>query len=74
MKMLEMWLLYTKPKLNDLSQGSRIVFARQFSITTRYEKGDINPKLKRLEDISSILNVSINSLREYDFNNPIDIV
>lgn len=25
-----MWLLYTKSRLNDLSQGSRIAFARQF--------------------------------------------
>ena len=41
---------------------------------TRYEKGDRNPKLKRLEEISSILKVNINSLKEYDFNNPIDVV
>ena len=40
----------------------------------RYEKGDINSKLKRLEEISSILKVNINSLKEYDFNNPIDVV
>lgn len=89
-----MRLLYTKPRLNDLSQGSRIAFARQFrtmsqdevsdilgltgeckrSTMTRYEKGDRNPKLKRLEEISSILKVNINSLKEYDFNNPIDVV
>ena len=41
---------------------------------TRYEKGDRNPKLKRLEEISSILKVNINSLKEYDFNNSIDVV
>lgn len=89
-----MRLLYTKPRLNDLSQGSRIAFARQFRTMsqdevsdilgltgeckrrtmTRYEKGDRNPKLKRLEEISSILKVNINSLKEYDFNNPIDVV
>ena len=40
----------------------------------RCEKGDRNPKLKRLEEISSILKVNINSLKEYDFNNPIDVV
>ena len=82
-----MRLLYTKPRLNDLSQGSRIAFARQFrtmsqdevsdilgltgeckrKTMTRYEKGDRNPKLKRLEEISSILKVNINSLKEYDF-------
>ena len=89
-----MQLLYTKPRLNDLSQGSSIAFARQFRTMsqdevsdilglngeckrrtmTRYEKGDRNPKLKRLEEISSILKVNINSLKEYDFNNPIDVV
>ena len=87
-------IIYTKPRLNDLSQGSRIAFARQFRTMsqdevsdilgltgeckrrtmTRYEKGDRNPKLKRLEEISSILKVNINSLKEYDFNNPIDLV
>lgn len=41
---------------------------------TRYEKGDRNPKLKRLEEISSILKVNINSLKEYDFNDSIDVV
>lgn len=89
-----MRLLYTKPRLNDLLQGARIAFARQFRTMsqdevsdilgltgeckrrtmTRYEKGDRNPKLKRLEEISSILKVNINSLKEYDFNNPIDVV
>lgn len=89
-----MRLLYTKPRLNDLSQESRIAFARQFRTMsqdevsdilgltgeckrrtmTRYKKGDRNPKLKRLEEISSILKVNINSLKEYDFNNPIDVV
>ena len=89
-----MRILYTKPELVDLSQGSRIAFARQFRFMTqddvsdklgltgeckrrtmtRYEKGNRNPKLKRLEEISSILKVNINSLKEYDFNNPIDVV
>ena len=89
-----MRLLYSKPELRDLYQGSRISFARQFRFMsqheladklgisgdnkrramTRYEKGERNQKLKRLEEISSILKVNINSLKEYDFNNPIDVV
>ena len=89
-----MRLLYTKPRLNDLSQGSRIAFARQFRtmsqdevsdilgltgeckwrIMTKSEKGDRNPKLKRLEEIYSMFKVNINSLKEYDFNDPIDVV
>ncbi len=89
-----MQILYTKPVLRDLSQGSRIAFARQFRtmsqdevsdilgltgeckrrIMTKYEKGDRNPKLKRLEEISSMFKVNINSLKEYSFNNLIDVV
>lgn len=32
-----MRLLYTKPELKDLSQGSRIAFARQFRLMTQHE-------------------------------------
>lgn len=35
-----MRLLYTKPELNDLSQGSRIAFARQFRLMTQDEVSD----------------------------------
>ena len=75
-----MFNFYTYPELRDLSQGSRIAFARQFRFMTqddvsdklgltgeckrrtmtRYEKGNRNPKLKRLEEISYILKVNIN--------------
>lgn len=41
---------------------------------TRYEKGDRNPKDKRLLEISSILNVSSNSIKVYDYKNPTDII
>ena len=86
--------MYTKPKLRDLSQGSRIAFARQFRMMsqndvsdklgitgeckrrtmTRYEKRDWNPKIDRLEDISKILNVNVNSIRNYDYKEPLDII
>ena len=89
-----MQILYTKPKLRDLSQGSRIAFARQFRMMsqndvsdklgitgeckrrtmTRYEKGERNPKIDRLEDISKILNVNVNSIRNYDYKEPLDII
>ena len=36
-----MRLLYTKPRLNDLSQGSRIAFARQFRTMIQDEVSDI---------------------------------
>ncbi len=41
---------------------------------TRYEKEDRNPKDERLTEISSILNVSINSIKKYDYNKPIDLI
>lgn len=33
-------LIYTKPKLRDLSQGSRIVFVRQFRFLTQDDVSD----------------------------------
>ena len=35
-----MWILYTKPELVDLSQGSRIAFARQFRFMTQDDVSD----------------------------------
>ena len=35
-----MRLLYTKPELKDLSQGSRIAFVRQFRLMTQDEVSD----------------------------------
>ena len=89
-----MRLLYTKPKLRDLSQGSRIAFVRQFRMMsqdnvsdklgltgeckrrtmTRYEKGNRNPKDDRLNEIANILKVNANSIKKYDYTEPIDLV
>ena len=89
-----MRLLYTKPKLYDLSQGSRIAFARQFRMmsqdtlsdklgitgecrrrtVTRYEKGNRNPKEDRTHIIADILNINYNSIKKYDYKNPLDVV
>lgn len=89
-----MQILYTKPIIKDLSQGSRIAFARQFRrlsqdavsdglgisgeckrrTMTRYEKGTRNPKIERLTKISELLEVNINSIKEYDLKNPLDLV
>ena len=35
-----MHLLYTKPKLKDMSQGSRIAFVRQFRLMTQDNVSD----------------------------------
>lgn len=89
-----MRLMYLKPRLKDLSQGSRIAFVRQIRQMTqdeladklnlngerkrrtiaRYENGVRIPKDERLLEIANILNVKINSIKEYDFKEPMDIV
>lgn len=89
-----MRLLYTKPELKDLSQGSRIAFVRQFRLMTqdevsdklgitgeckrrtmtRYEKGERNPKDDRTLELSKILNVSFNAIKNYDYKSSIDIL
>ena len=40
MEELNMRLLYMKPELNDLSQGSRIAFVRQFRFMTQDDVSD----------------------------------
>ena len=40
---------------------------------TRYERGDRNPKQYRLKELSNILQVNINSIKQYDFKKTIDI-
>ncbi len=89
-----MKVIQLRPKLKDLSQGSRIAFVRRFRLVTqdyvsdklgltgeckrrtmtRYEKGDRNPKEERTKKIADILNVSYDSIRKYDLNNPLDTV
>lgn len=86
--------MYLKPRLKDLSQGSRIAFVRQFRQLTQdeladklnlngerkrrtianYENGVRIPKDERLLEIINILNVKINSIKEYDFKELIDII
>ena len=94
LEVLEMRLLYTKPKLLNLSQGARIAFVRQFRMMsqddvsdklgitgecrrrtiTRYEKGNRNPKDERTKESSKILNVSFDSLKRYEYKDPIDYI
>ena len=89
-----MRLIYTKPKLLDLSQGSRIAFARQFRLMTqdnvsdklgltgeckrrtmtRYEKGNRHPKEDRTLEISKILNINVDAIKNYEYKEPIDII
>lgn len=40
----------------------------------RYERGDRNPKEDRLLEIANILNVNVNCIKEYNFNNNEDII
>ena len=41
---------------------------------TRYERGDRNTKQYRLKELSNILQVNINSIKQYDFKKIIDII
>ena len=41
---------------------------------TRYERGDRNPKQYRLKELSKILQVNINSIKQFDFKESIDII
>ena len=41
---------------------------------TRYERGDRNPKQYRIKELSNILQVNINSIKQYDFKKIIDII
>ena len=86
-------LIYLRPTLDDLSQGSRIKFIRVFrhltqdnvsddlGITgenkrrtlTRYEKGDRNPSKSRLQELSNILLVNDNLIKQYEFKSISDI-
>ena len=40
---------------------------------TRCERGDRNPKQYRLKELSNILQVNINSIKQYDFKKTIEI-
>ena len=40
---------------------------------TRYEKGNRNQKENRTKEIATILNVSVNAIKKYDFRNLIDL-
>lgn len=87
-------LLYTKPILKDLSQGSRISYIRQLrNLTqddvsdmlhltgeskrrtmTRYEINERSPKEDRLKELSKILLVSDDFIKQYDYKNELDII
>ena len=86
--------IYFRPKLDDLSQGSRIKFIRIFRHLTqdnlsddlgitgenkrrtlnRYENGERNPSKTRLKELSKILLVNDNLIKQYEFKSISDIL
>ena len=59
-----MRLLYTKPRLNDLSQGSRIAFARQFRYLTQDDVSDMlglegNQKEELWHDMKEVIEIHL---------------
>lgn len=85
-----MRLMYLKPRLKDLSIASirqfrqltqdeladklKLSGERKRRTVARYESGVRVPKEDRLLEIANILDVSINSIKEYDLKKPMDIV
>ena len=89
-----MLIIYSKPSLENLSQGERISYIRQLRMMsqdevsdklglkgeckrrtmTRYERCERKPKSYRVEELSKIFQVNINSIKQYDFKKTIDII
>ena len=89
-----MLIIYSKPSLENLSQGERLSYIRQLRMMsqdevsdklglkgeckrrtmTRYERGDRKPKSYRVEELSKILQVNINSIKQFDFMKSIYII
>ena len=89
-----MLIIYSKPSLENLSQGERISYIRQLKMMsqdevsdklglkgeckrrtmTRYERGERKPKSYRVEKKKKILQVNINSIKQFDFKESIDII
>ncbi len=89
-----MLIIYSKPSLENLSQGERISYIRQLKMMsqdevsdklglkgeckrrtmTRYERGERKPKSYRVEELSKILQVNINSIKQFDFKESSDII
>ena len=85
---------FFRPKLRDLTKGTRLEFIRVFRCMERdevteyfgfggddphktfryHESNDRCPSKERLIDIANLYEVSVNAIKRYDFNNPIDTV
>lgn len=59
---------------DEVSDKLRLIVESKRRTMTRYERGDRSPKLYRLEELSNILQVNINSIKQFDFKNTTDIV
>ena len=85
---------FLKPKLYDISQGSRIAYVRQLRSLSRkdlaerlnikgeapaksiirYETGKRTPTDYRVDELSSILNVSSEALKKYSMESTTDLI
>lgn len=59
---------------DDLSDKLGITGENKRRTMTRYEKGERVPKEDRTRIIADILKVNYNSIKKYDYKNPVDVV
>lgn len=83
-----------KPELENLSQGARLKYIREFRYLkkddvadyfdlggerkertiSRYENNSRVPNKERLIELANLYDVSINAIKEYKYDDPIDII
>ena len=58
----------------DISEKLGLNGENKGSTMTRYEKGERIPKEDRILDLSKLFNVNINSIKNYEYKEPIDLI
>lgn len=59
---------------NEVAEHFNLGGERMNRTINRYEKNVRAPKEERLVELANLFNVNINSIKEYDFTNPIDTI
>ena len=59
---------------NDVADYFELGGERKERTISRYENNSRVPSNKRFEELAKLYNVSINAIKEYKFDDPIDII
>ena len=59
---------------NDVADYFELGGERKERTISRYENNSRVPNNERLKELAKLYNVSINAVKKYDFNNPIDVI